>query len=435
MKDVKDAFNQMQDKAVQVVDLAKWKIYQQSQLSKLSGEIRAFENGIKEKKAQLADTILVLHAQGKKEVEEIRGICKEIEQLNMGKNRKLKEKSDVEAQQPPQIHLIDNFLPASASPKPNDDELSALLSQAESALQGGHRGRAAGLINQALQIDYMYPASWVLLQQSLGSQQNPNDFQLEFTKKYFPDKLGALVTSTQVAQQPSNVESPAVLQRNEDIQASQRNLQINLVEKLPERWFQRLFTILGTICLWAPWVLIPQRCNSSAVLDGKQIMLQMSNSINFLDPIIGFFGILGLAILFFVSFKSSVAQKWGERLTISFSALAAFPAVEIIASKFAQTSNIIELKWGIWAYWVSFGVVGLVALINNTLIEKLPQNENLDNLASICRFFVWLITIGNGLMVILVLVGMATTGMNLQLSALMPSLIWLGIATFLSHKA
>jgi len=434
MKDAKDIFDQMQDKALQVVDLAKWKLDQQNRLSKLDSEVHAFENKIKEKKALLADTILAIHAQGKTEVEEIHGICKEIEQLNMGKNRKLKEKSDVESQQPPQAHLNDNHLPVPVSPKLND-ELSVLLAQAKSAIQGGDQGRAAGLINQALQIDYTYPAIWVLLQQSLGSQQNLNDFQLEFTKKYFPDKLGTLVASTQAAQQPSNDESPAVLQRNEDIQASQRNLEINLVEKLPERWFQRLFTILGTICLWAPWVLIPQRCNSSAVLDGKQIMLQMSNSINFLDPIIGFFGILGLAVLFFVSFKSGVAQKWGERLTISFSALAAFPAVEIIASKFAHTSNIIELKWGIWAYWVSFGVVGLVALINNTLIEKPPQNENLDNLATICRFFVWLITIGNGLMVILVLVGMATAGMNLQLSALMPSLIWLGIATFLSHKA
>jgi hypothetical protein len=213
MKDEKDIFNQIQDKALQVVDLAKWKLDQQNQLSKLSNEIHLLENEIKEKKVLLADTILAIHSQGKTGEEEIRGICKDIEQLKMGKNRKVKEKLDVKAQQPPQAHLNDNLLPTPVLSKMND-ELSALLSQAESVLQGGDRGRAGGLINQALQIDYMYPAIWVLLQQSLGSQQNLNKFQLEFTKKYFPDKLGLLTAQVSsaledaVLQPPSPMNSP-----------------------------------------------------------------------------------------------------------------------------------------------------------------------------------------------------------------------------------
>jgi len=207
----KDIFNQVQDKAVRVVDLTKWKLDQQSRLIKLGGDIRVLENEIKEKKVFLANTAFTMHTQGIIRWDELQGLCIKIEQLNILRENKVKERSGVETEQPPQARLNENHSPLvspgiALPPAPVSlkisDELHSLLSQAESALQRGDRKHAAGFINEALKIDYTSLEIWALLQKILGSQQNLNDFQVDFTKKYFPENLLLLTIPTRVDQKP-----------------------------------------------------------------------------------------------------------------------------------------------------------------------------------------------------------------------------------------
>ncbi|GEM_PF-25736 len=72
------------------------------------------------------------------------------------------------------------------------DNLNRLLKQARRAYKTGDRGKAAYLVDQILKQDYFHHGAWKLLQHEYGRGVSLQDFQLEFTELYHPDKLELL---------------------------------------------------------------------------------------------------------------------------------------------------------------------------------------------------------------------------------------------------
>ena len=201
-------------------------------------------------------------------------------------------------------------------------------------------------------------------------------------------------------------------------------------EKGPGRWWQRFFTIAGTACLWAPWVLIQSGCNGSRELSGAQLVQESMNSSFGYDMLIAAPAILVLILLIFFCFKSRAAQKWGERSTFALVPLAALPSLDLITSFYAKSTGVRELRWGIWLYCAFFSLVGLAALINARRIGTIDRMEL--STAVTGRVFTWLFSIGDILIILLIVIGSVISGISLN-SAIFITLIWLFMAAILSH--
>ncbi len=74
----------------------------------------------------------------------------------------------------------------------DEQEIIALLSQADKAYKKKNKRKGAQLINQILREDYTNSAAWNLLFKLFGSNQNLQEFQVAFTQKYYPEKLPIL---------------------------------------------------------------------------------------------------------------------------------------------------------------------------------------------------------------------------------------------------
>jgi len=86
----------------------------------------------------------------------------------------------------------------------NQQEIDSLLSQAEKAYKKKDKRKGVQLINQILQQDFTNPSVWDLLYRLFGEKQNRNEFQIAFTKRFYPGKLslieGSLQNSTESIQ-------------------------------------------------------------------------------------------------------------------------------------------------------------------------------------------------------------------------------------------
>lgn len=206
----------------------------------------------------------------------------------------------------------------------------------------------------------------------------------------------------------------------------------------PMRWLQRVFTILGTACLWAPWIVIQNADGTTRTLSGVQILLETTRSLT--DLVLVTAGLASLAslvlmLLIFFHFKIGGAQKWGERATIALAPLAALLSLELISFFCARLTGSMELDWGIWASCGFYSLAGLRALIIARRLGNISRQELSSVRAG--RTFTWIFSIGDILAILVIAVGLMLgryNVMEISIALAIPS-IWLLLGALLSHIA
>jgi hypothetical protein len=202
--------------------------------------------------------------------------------------------------------------------------------------------------------------------------------------------------------------------------------------KRPTRWLPRIFTIAGTACLWAPWIIIQTGDNSTRTLTGVQVLLEALLFSLGLDVAIAALAIPVLPLLIFFRFKSGAAQKWGERATIALVPLAALLSLDLISSFYAGSTGIVELRWGIWLSCAFYSLAGLTAFINARRLGNISRPELATARAG--RIFTWLFSIGDILAILVTVIGLVLLGKFSVIGIALP-FIWLFLGALLSHIA
>ena len=72
------------------------------------------------------------------------------------------------------------------------DGENRLIVRARMAMLKGEQRRAAVLLHQALEQDFLNPTIWEMLHQLFGSGEHLDTFQHDFVQKYYPDRIGLL---------------------------------------------------------------------------------------------------------------------------------------------------------------------------------------------------------------------------------------------------
>jgi hypothetical protein len=333
----------------------------------------------------------------------------------------------------------------------SDTCIEALLTKADIAFLTGDIRNAGIFANQALQIDFVNLSAWQMIQKITGDTQDLYKFRIAFAKKYFPEKAHLIEIpirqsndnlASDVFKLSAPVNSTQPIKKTEIATENQRRpLYKNVPDnvKLPGRGFNRIFTIAGLACFGAPWVLISRGCSGSIELNGGQVLLANLQSQAYINAIVAVPAIILLVMLIFVTFRSRNTQKWIERASISLSALAAVPAIDIIFTYYAHASaSVTELKWGIWASWGSFALIGLASIVNARKIGKFSK-ERASQGSTIAARTLSIISMGT----IIIIVGLSILGAmqtpnvepNLLLVGMGPPLIWLILALVFSLRA
>jgi hypothetical protein len=206
----------------------------------------------------------------------------------------------------------------------------------------------------------------------------------------------------------------------------------------PMRWLQRVFTILGTACLWAPWIVIQNTDSTTRTLSGVQILLETTRSVT--DLVLVTTGLASLAslvlmLLIFFRFRTGAAQKWGERATIALAPLAALLSLELISFYCAHLTGSMELSWGIWASCCFYSLAGMRALVIARRLDHISRPELSSIRAG--RTFIWLFSIGDILAILVIAVGLMLgryNTMEISFGLAIPG-IWLLLGALLSHIA
>ncbi len=200
------------------------------------------------------------------------------------------------------------------------------------------------------------------------------------------------------------------------------------VKKRPTRWLQRVFTILGTASLWAPWILMRNGDNTTRAMTGVQILQETIHSSFGLDVVIACLAILALPLLIFFQFKSGAAQKWGERATMALVPLAALPSLDLISSFYAGSSGILELHWGVWLSCLFYSLAGLTALVNALRLGRISRSEL--SAARAGRIFTNLFCFGDILVILVTVIGLFLLGKFSLIGVTIP-VIWLYLGALL----
>jgi uncharacterized membrane protein len=204
------------------------------------------------------------------------------------------------------------------------------------------------------------------------------------------------------------------------------------VKKRPMRWLQRGFTILGTACLLAPWIVIQGDGSSSRTVTGVQVLLGPIFSPLGTDVGIASLALLAslvLLLLMFFRFKTTAAQKWGERATLALAPLASVLCLDMISFFYAGLTNNVELRWGIWATGAFYSLAGLTALINARRLGTVSRAELYAARAG--WIFTWLFCFGDILAILVTVIGLAMFGKFSLVATAIP-FIWLILGALLS---
>ncbi len=76
------------------------------------------------------------------------------------------------------------------------EDLDKLVKDAKKAYRRGQRRKGAALLDQVLNLDFMYEGAWQALYEEYGANRPFAAFQLKFAQKYYPDKVHLLPQST-----------------------------------------------------------------------------------------------------------------------------------------------------------------------------------------------------------------------------------------------
>jgi hypothetical protein len=207
------------------------------------------------------------------------------------------------------------------------------------------------------------------------------------------------------------------------------------VKKRPMRWLQRGFTILGTACLLAPWIVIQGDGSSSRTVTGVQVLLGPIFSPLGTDVGIASLALLAslvLPLLMFFRFKSRATQKWGERATIALAPLASVLCLDMISFFYAGLTSNVELRWGIWAGCGLYSLAGLTALINARRLGNVGRAELYTARAG--WIFTWLFSFGDILAILVTMIGLVVMG-KFSLFGIAIPFIWLFLGALLSNIA
>ena len=202
--------------------------------------------------------------------------------------------------------------------------------------------------------------------------------------------------------------------------------------KRPMRWLQRILTIAASASLLAPWVSIQNADSTSKTLNGVEMLLGPIFSPLGLDIAIAGLALLAslvLPLLMFFRFRSAATQKWGERATIALAPLASVLCLDMISFFYAGLTNNVELRWGIWASFALYSLVGIIALINAFQLGSAGRREL--SAARVGRIFTWLFSLGDILAILVTGFGLLVMGKFSLVATAIP-FIWLILGALLS---
>lgn len=83
------------------------------------------------------------------------------------------------------------------------DNLNNLVKQAKKAYRKGKRRKAADLLDQVLKKDFNHQGAWKELHREYGAGRSFSTFQLEFTERYYPDRISYLSDPDRFTPPPS----------------------------------------------------------------------------------------------------------------------------------------------------------------------------------------------------------------------------------------
>lgn len=204
------------------------------------------------------------------------------------------------------------------------------------------------------------------------------------------------------------------------------------VRKRPMRWLQRLFTIAGTVCLFAPWITRQNGYQSFKIYTGAEILWESFISSLGPDLVIAILAAIALPVLIFFRFRSGPTQRWGERATIALVPIAALPAIDLIASFLTGQTAIFSLQWGIWGTFIFYSLAGLSALIAARRLGRIGRKELYAVRSG--RIFTWILSFGNILAILVTLAALVLLGKFSLIGVALP-IIWLSFGAILSHFA
>ena len=198
------------------------------------------------------------------------------------------------------------------------------------------------------------------------------------------------------------------------------------------RWLQRLFTVAGTVCLFAPWITRQNGDQSFKIYTGVEILWESFFSSLGPDLEIAILATIALPVLIFFRFRSGPTQRWGERATIALAPIAALPALDLIASFFTGQTAIFSLQWGIWGIFIFYSLAGLSALIAARRLGRIGRKELYAVRSG--RIFTWIFSFGNILAILVTLAALVLLGRFSLIGVALP-IIWLSFGAILSHLA
>jgi len=203
--------------------------------------------------------------------------------------------------------------------------------------------------------------------------------------------------------------------------------------KRPIRWIQRILTIGASVCLLAPWITVQNADKTTTTYSGVQMLLGQIFSPLGLDIVIACLALLAclaLPLLMFFRFRSAATQKWGERATIALAPLACVLCLDMVSFYYAGLTNNVGLRWGIWAAFAFYSLVGLSALINAFRLGSTGRMEL--SAARAGKTFTWLFSLGDILALGITVLGLMVMGKFSLFGIAIPS-IWLLLGALLSH--